>query len=83
MSATDHVAAVSPPQINKSGDAAIMNVISTSAPSSDTTSALVEDLRSKVIPAATSDGGANAFVGGSTATGIDLANVISRSACCW
>ena len=78
LSATDHVAGVSPPQINESGDAAIMNVISAAAPSSDTTSGLVEDLRSTVIPAATSDGGAKAFVGGSTATGIDLANVISQ-----
>jgi uncharacterized membrane protein YdfJ with MMPL/SSD domain len=78
MGAADHVAGVSPPQINKGGDAAIMNVISTAAPSSDTTSGLVENLRSNVIPEATSDGGAHAFVGGSTATGIDLATKISQ-----
>jgi uncharacterized membrane protein YdfJ with MMPL/SSD domain len=78
MGAAEHVAGVSPPQINKSGDAAIMNVISTAAPSSDTTSGLVEDLRSSVIPSATSDGGVRAFVGGSTATGIDLATKISQ-----
>jgi uncharacterized membrane protein YdfJ with MMPL/SSD domain len=69
---------VSPPQINKAGDAAVMNVIAHTSPSSEQTADLVVHLRSSVIPKATSDGGITAYVGGFTASYVDLATKIAE-----
>ena len=70
------VALVSPPQINKSGDAVIFNVIATTRPADPRTAALVEQLRDPVIPGA-SGKGVVAHVGGSTAANVDLATLIT------
>jgi uncharacterized membrane protein YdfJ with MMPL/SSD domain len=68
---------VSPPIINKSGDAAIFSVIPFSAPSAERTTNFVTDLRSSVIPKATAEGGITSYVGGQTASNDDLAAQIS------
>jgi RND superfamily putative drug exporter len=68
------VAAVSPPQLNAAGDAAIVTVIPKTAPQDEATSRLVEHLRAEVIPAS----GARAYVGGSTATFEDMAGRVSE-----
>jgi uncharacterized membrane protein YdfJ with MMPL/SSD domain len=68
---------VSPPELNKKGNAAVYTVIATTAPSATATANLVKKLRSTVIPNNTS-GGLIAFVGGSTAGNVDLANEITN-----
>jgi putative drug exporter of the RND superfamily len=71
------VKTVSPPTVDKRGDAAVYTVISKSAPSSDATEDLVNDLRSTTIPQATKGTDLTANVGGQTAGYVDLANRIS------
>ena len=68
---------VSPPQIDDAGDAAIFTVIATTAPAAPETADLVETLRVYVIPQATSGTDVEAFVGGQTASYVDLAAAIS------
>ncbi len=71
------VALVSPPQINKAGNAAVYNVIATTAPAATETADLVKTLRSSVIPTAVAGADIQAYVGGSTAANVDLAAEIS------
>ncbi len=73
----DGVALTSPPEINKAGNAAVYSVIATTAPSDPETADLVVDLRSTVIPEATAGEDIQAYVGGSTASNVDLASEIS------
>jgi RND superfamily putative drug exporter len=74
---TPGVAAVSDPVVNRSGDAATLTVIPRTAPQDEATSRLVDRLREDVVPAATRGTGAEAHVGGSTATFDDMAGRIS------
>ncbi len=67
---------VSPPSISKKGNDVVYSVIATTAPSSQATADLVRYLRSTVIPK-NSEQGVKAFVGGSTASNVDLAAEIS------
>src|SRR3954453_3228656 len=67
---------VSPPSISKKGNDVVYSVIASTAPSSQATVDLVGYLRSTVIPN-NSEQGVNAFVGGSTASNVDLAAEIS------
>src|SRR6185437_8308205 len=67
---------VSPPSISKKGNDVVYSVIATTAPSSQATADLVRYLRSTVIPK-NSQQGVKAFVGGSTASNVDLAAEIS------
>ena len=75
LEATPGVAAVTPPQPNEAGDAAIIQVIPTTSPQDQATTDLVKVLRDDTIPAATPDG-AIVHVGGGTATFIDLSDRI-------
>jgi uncharacterized membrane protein YdfJ with MMPL/SSD domain len=69
---------LSPPQINKPGDAAIFTLIPTTAPADPATADLVRTLRSPVIPKALAGSkGIQAYVGGSTAANVDLAAEIA------
>jgi uncharacterized membrane protein YdfJ with MMPL/SSD domain len=77
VSAAPGVVALSPPQVNDSGSAAIMNAIPKDAPSSDATANVVEVLRDDTLPPVTGDNGVAAHVGGTTATYVDLAAKIS------
>ena len=74
---TPDVDEVSEPKVNGDGRAAVLTVISTSAPSSDRTETLVRTLRDDVLPAATKGQQMTAYVGGQTAAYIDLADQIS------
>ena len=74
---TKGVDSVSPPLVNKAGTAAIYNVIPTTSPSDFDTQDLVDRLRDSVIPAAEKGNGYTAYVGGTTAGYIDLADEIS------
>ena len=77
LTAAGGVALVSPPQINKAGNAAVYNVIATTAPAASETADLVKNLRSSVIPTAVTGADIQAYVGGSTAANVDLAAEIS------
>jgi uncharacterized membrane protein YdfJ with MMPL/SSD domain len=74
---TDGVKGVSPPNINKAGDAATFSVIATTAPADTQTADLVKTLRTYTIPQAISGTNLGAFVGGQTASYVDLASGIS------
>ena len=71
------VKSVSPPTLDKRGNAAVYTVVSDSAPSSTATEDLVNHLRSTTIPQATKGTDMTAHVGGQTAGYIDLAERIS------
>jgi uncharacterized membrane protein YdfJ with MMPL/SSD domain len=71
---------VSPPTINKKGNAATFSVIPTTRPAATATADLVTQLRTSVIPPATRDSGHTsivAYAGGVTAGNVDLASRIS------
>lgn len=72
------VASVSPPSVSPSGTAATMSLTPTTGPSSESTSNLVSDLRDTTIPKATKDQPLDAFVGGTTASYVDLASLIAE-----
>ena len=77
LKGTIGVQVVSPPAINKSGQAAIFNVISTTDPADRETANLVKTIRTYVIPQSTQGTGLVVHVGGSTASYVDLASGIS------
>ncbi len=77
LAATEGVKGVSPPRINKAGDAATFTVIAITAPAATETADLVETLRTYTIPQATDGTDVEAFVGGQTASYVDLASGIS------
>ena len=76
--AAPDVAAVAKPVINQAGDAATLTVIPRTSPEDAKTSALVDHLRADVVPSATRGTGAQAHVGGQTATFDDMANRVSE-----
>ncbi len=72
-----NVQRVSPPTINKQGNAAIFTVIATTRPAAAATAALVGQLRGYVIPPVIRGSGLTAYVGGVTAGNVDLASKIN------
>jgi putative drug exporter of the RND superfamily len=80
ISKNGNVADVLPPELspNTTGpQVAVLTVFPKTSPESPQTSALVEELRSNVIPAAIGTSGAQAYVGGLTASYIDIGDRIS------
>jgi len=71
------VKSVSEPLVNKKGTAAVYNLIPTTSPSDLDTEDLVTLLRDTTIPEATKGQGMTAFVGGTTAAYVDLADKIT------
>jgi len=78
ISKASDVDSVTPVTVNQSGSAAAFTVIGDSAPSAKRTRDLVNHLRDEVIPAATKGTGLTAYVGGTTAANIDLADKIGE-----
>ncbi len=74
---TSGVKDVSAAVVDKSGSAASFSVVPTTAPSADATTDLVNHLRDTVIPHADKGTTLTAYVGGQTASYIDLASRIS------
>jgi putative drug exporter of the RND superfamily len=70
------VASVSPPQVSPSRTAAVLQVYPTTSPEAAATSGLVHRLRNTIIPRATSGTGVAVYVGGPTATFIDLGTLL-------
>jgi RND superfamily putative drug exporter len=77
ISKTNGVKEVSPATVDKSGSAASFSVVPTTAPSADATTGLVRHLRDDVIPKADKGTTLTAYVGGQTASYIDLADRIA------
>src|SRR5436190_13602976 len=78
LAKADDVKTVSPPTVDKTGNAAVYTVIAKTAPSSQQTEDLVNDLRDNVVPQALKGTNLTAYVGGQTASYIDLAERISN-----
>ena len=77
LSATDGVVAVTPPTLSPEGDTAVIQVIPATAPQDVETSNLIHRLRGEVLPEAVADSDANVYVGGATATFIDMSDKIA------
>jgi putative drug exporter of the RND superfamily len=77
ISKDNNVQSVSPAVTDKSGNAAVFSVTPKTSPSAYATQDLVNHLRDKTIPDATKGTGLTAYVGGTTASYIDLATKIS------
>jgi uncharacterized membrane protein YdfJ with MMPL/SSD domain len=71
------VQVVSPPDINKSGEAAVFTVVPKGDPADDKTVELVSTIRDYIVPQETDGENMEAHVGGSTAGNMDLATEIS------
>jgi uncharacterized membrane protein YdfJ with MMPL/SSD domain len=78
LKGTIGVQVVSPPAINKSGEAALFNVVPKTDPADEKTAKLVTTIRDYVIPQSTQGTGLEVHVGGSTASYVDLATGISN-----
>jgi RND superfamily putative drug exporter len=74
---TKGVKSVTPPLANSKGTSAVYTLIPSTAPSDLATEDLVSRLRDSTIPAATKGQHEEAFVGGTTAAYVDLADEIS------
>jgi putative drug exporter of the RND superfamily len=72
------VKSVSPAKVDPSGKAAVFTVVPTTAPSAYATQDTVNRLRDDVIPDATAGTKLTAYVGGTTAGYVDLADRISE-----
>jgi len=76
ISKQGNVQSVTPAVTDKSGSAAVFSVTPKTSPSAYATQDLVNHLRDKTIPDATQGAGLTAYVGGTTASNIDLATKI-------
>ncbi len=74
----DDVALATPPQPNPAGTAALVTVIPASAPDSAATEDLVTDLRAEIADT-DSDSAARAYVTGSTAVSVDVAESLDTA----
>jgi RND superfamily putative drug exporter len=77
VSQTPGVVSVSPAQISPSGTAAVIEVIPSSSPQSLRTVSLIHNLRKHVIPAALANSRSKVYVGGFTASGVDVSDRFS------
>jgi len=78
LAAQPDVRFVSPPQYNAARNAAVLTVIPGTSPQDSRTSALVQRIRTAVVPGAVAGTGVRVLVGGQTAASIDTAGIISR-----
>ena len=73
---TKGVVSLTPPQINKSGDVVLLSAVPQYSPASDQTASLVDEVRGSVLPPVNKTG-MTSYVGGYTASYVDLASLIS------
>jgi uncharacterized membrane protein YdfJ with MMPL/SSD domain len=74
--ATKGVVSLTPPQMNKKGDVVLLSAVPSTSPASDATANLVNKVRDEVLPPV--DNGMTSYVGGYTASYVDLATLISN-----
>ena len=72
----DGVASVGRPMLNDAGDTAVLSVVPTTAPTSNETKELVQEMRD-AFTAVEADTGADVFVTGRTALNIDISQAMS------
>jgi RND superfamily putative drug exporter len=72
------VASVVPPELNPEGNVAAISVYPKSSPQAYDTTALVRDLRNRVLPPIEKATGAKVYVGGVTAGAVDFATVLGH-----
>jgi RND superfamily putative drug exporter len=72
------VAAVSAPQLNRDGDAALLVVTPRGSPQDESTEALVRDLRNRVLPSQLGSAGIPTYVGGTTALAVDQGDYVAN-----
>ena len=77
IAADPGVQAIAPVVPNENGTAAVLRVIPATSPQDERTSDLVHHLRSDVIPEATASTGSEVYVGGQTATFIDMSDKVA------
>jgi uncharacterized membrane protein YdfJ with MMPL/SSD domain len=77
LSGTDGVVTLTPPQINERGDVVLLSAIPSTSPASDDTADLVAYVRDTVLPETNEGAGITSYVGGFTASYVDLASLIS------
>ncbi len=77
LAKTPGVAFVGPPVMSPGGDAAVLQIIPTSAPQSVQTEALVHTVRDRIVPDVVAGSGVQVSVGGITAASIDVAEKLS------
>ena len=78
LSKATGVASASPASVSPNGTAATISLTPTTGPSSETTSNLVKRLRDTTVPEATKGTSLKAYIGGTTASYVDLATLISE-----
>lgn len=80
LSATSGVISLTPPQINTAGDVVMVSAVPSTSPASDETADLLADVRDDVLPAYEDDvdNTVTSYVGGYTASYVDLASLISE-----
>ncbi len=74
--ATKGVVSLTPPQINKAGSVVLLSAVPKTSPASDATASLVTEVRDTVLPPV-SPKGMTSYVGGDTASYVDLAALIT------
>ena len=77
MQSTSDVSAVTASTVNDAGTAAVFAVIPSTSPSAEKTQKLVKRLRNKTVPEALEGTELKAYIGGTTAANIDLADKIT------
>jgi uncharacterized membrane protein YdfJ with MMPL/SSD domain len=77
LTATKGVVSLTPPQINKKGDVVLLSAVPKYSPASDKTATLVDTVRNDVLPPVNGKNGMTSYVGGYTASYVDLAALIS------
>jgi RND superfamily putative drug exporter len=78
LAATDGVVGVAPATISPDGDTAVIQVIPATSPQDEQTSLLIHELRDDVLPKAVAGTDAHVYVGGATATFIDMSDKIAN-----
>jgi uncharacterized membrane protein YdfJ with MMPL/SSD domain len=76
LTATQGVVSLTPPQINKKGDVVLLSAVPSTSPASDDTATLVKTVRNDVLPPV-NPAGMTSYVGGFTASYVDLASLIT------
>ena len=76
LTATKGVVSLTPPQLNKKGDVVLLSAVPNTSPASDDTADLVRTVRNDVLPPVEVNG-MTSYVGGYTASYVDLASLIS------
>jgi uncharacterized membrane protein YdfJ with MMPL/SSD domain len=78
LAATSGILTLTPPQINKKGDVVLLSAVPTTAPATVATANLVGTVRDDVVPTWEKAGGTTSYIGGYTASYVDLASLISQ-----